>query len=69
MAKPHCFTLRLNQDLYIELCDLSSSQGKTLNATVIELIKIAMSHKSDVREALKNMLDKEFGPSAVVANS
>lgn len=69
MAQPRCFTLRLPPELYIELYELATAQGKTLNATVIELVKIAMSHKVDVRDALKELLDREFGPSAVTAKS
>jgi hypothetical protein len=68
VAQPHCFTLRLPQDLYIELYELSQSQSKTLNATVIEMIKIAMHHQIDVRQALQQLLDKEFGPSGISAN-
>ena len=67
MPQPRCFTLRLPHDLYIDLYELANSQGKTLNAMVIELIKIAMSHKIDVRVALQELLDREFGPSAIVA--
>lgn len=69
MAQPRCFTLRLPQELYISLHELSVSQGKTLNATVIELMKIAMSHKTDVRQALWELFNKEFGPDAVSAES
>jgi predicted DNA-binding protein len=69
VAQIRCFTLRLPQELYIDLYELSSTQGKTLNATVIELIKIAMSHKVDIREALRQLLDKEFGPDAITAES
>ncbi len=67
MAQPHCFTLRLPTELYIDLYELAQAQDKTLNATVIELIRIAMSGKVDVREALLAMLDREFGPSAITA--
>ena len=69
MPQPRCFTLRLPQELYIELYELATAQGKTLNATVIELVRIAISNKIDVREALKNLLDREFGSDALTAKS
>ncbi len=67
MAKTHNFTLRLPPDVYVEVYELSQAQGKTMNATVIDLMKIAMSHKISVRRALQEMLDKEFGTDAIVA--
>lgn len=67
MAGTHNFTLRLPPDVYVEIFELSQAQGKTMNATVIDLIKIAMSHKISVRRALQEMLDKEFGTDAIVA--
>ena len=67
MAKTHNFTLRLPPDVYVEVYELSQAQGKTMNATVIDLMKIAMSHKISVRRALQEMLDKEFGTDGIVA--
>ena len=69
MAQPHCFTLRLPLDLYVEVYDLSVAQGKTLNATVLDLVKIAMTQKIDVRKALQDMLDREFGTDAFTSQS
>lgn len=69
MAKPHCFTLRLPIDLYVEVYDLSVAQGKTLNTVVIDLVKIAMTQKIDVRKALQDMLDREFGTDAFTSES
>lgn len=69
MAQPHCFTLRLPLDLYVEVYDLSVAQKKTLNATVIDLVKIAMTQKIDVRKALQEMLDREFGSDAFTSQS
>lgn len=70
MAKQiNCFTLRLPTDLYVEVYELSLSQQKTMNATVIELIKIAMTQKIDVRKALQDMLDREFGSDAFTSKS
>lgn len=69
VAKTHNFTLRLPKDVYVEVYELSVTQGKTLNAAVIDLIKIAMSHKVDVRQALQELLDKEFGNDAIIAES
>ena len=69
VAQPHCFTLRLPRDLYVEVFELSKSQGKTMNATVIDLIKIAMTQKVSVRKALEDLLDREFGDSAVTSES
>lgn len=67
MAKPHCFTLRLPQDVYVEVFELASSQGKTMNTVVLDLIKIAMSNKISVRKALQELLDREFPDNAVTA--
>jgi predicted DNA-binding protein len=69
VAQPRCFTLRLPPELYVELYELATAQGKTLNATVIELVRIAMSHKVDVREALKELLDREFGSGDISSKS
>lgn len=69
MAKLHCFTLRLPQDLYIELYELSVSQKKTLNATTIDLIKVALSDRQDIADVLRKLILKEFGPSAVPTES
>lgn len=65
----NCFTLRLPLDLYVEVYDLSVAQRKTLNSTVIDLIKIAMTQKIDVRKALQEMLAREFGPDALTSES
>jgi hypothetical protein len=69
VAQPHCFTLRLPQDIYIEVFELSQAQGKTMNATVIDLIKIAMSQKVSVRRALEALLDREFPNDAITSES
>lgn len=69
MAKTHNFTLRLPPDVYVEVFELSQTQGKTMNAAVIDLIKIAMTHKITVRKALQELLDREFGLDAIVAES
>lgn len=67
MAKTNNFTLRLPPDVYVEIYELSQAQGKTMNATVIDLIKIAMSNKISVGKALRELLDREFGTDAIVA--
>jgi len=67
VAHPHCFTLRLPQDIYVEVFELSQSQGKTMNAAVIDLIKIAMTHKISVRKALEELLNREFGVDAITS--
>ena len=69
MAKTHNFTLRLPRDVYVEVYELSQAQDKTLNTTVLDLIKIAMSHKVSVRKALQELLDKEFGNDAITSSS
>lgn len=69
MAATHNFTLRLPRDLYVEIYELSVSQDKTLNATVIDLVKIALTQKVDIRRALEMMLDREFGTNAITAQS
>jgi len=69
VAKTRCFTLRLPPELYVDVFELADARGKTLNATVIELIRIAMSNQMDVRAALQKMLDREFGLDAITAES
>jgi len=66
---PHCFTLRLPRDVYVEVYELSQSQEKSMSSTVIDLIKIAMSHKVSVRKALFDLLDREFPDNAIIAES
>lgn len=61
MARVRCFTLRLPPDLYSEVYDLSVSRGKTMNATVMDLIKVAMERQVDIGVALKQLLSKELG--------
>lgn len=43
------------------------SSDRTLNATVTELIQIGMGAKMDVRQALIDLLDREFPDSAITA--
>lgn len=51
----------------MEVFELSQSQGKTMNAAVIDLIKIAMTHKISVRKALEELLNREFGVDAITS--
>lgn len=69
VAKTHNFTLRLPPDVYVEVFDLSQTQRKTMNATVLDLIKIAMSHKVSVRKALQELLDREFPSDGITSES
>lgn len=67
MAQVRCFTLRLPQDLYVRVFEAAEAQKKTLNATVIDMILIALSKKMDVRSALIDMLDREFPTDAITS--
>ncbi len=40
-----------------------------MNATVLDLIKIAMSHKVSVRKALQELLDREFPSDGITSES
>ena len=59
------FTLRLPEDLYLAVTDRALAAGKTQNATVIELVEIGLGAKMDVRQALQDLIAREFPDSAV----
>ena len=59
------FTLRLPEELYLEVNDRAVASGKTQNATCIELIEIGLGKKMDVRKALVDLLDREFPDHAI----
>ena len=59
--KPHCFTIRLPTDLYIELCSLAESSNVTMNSKVIELLHVGITGTVNMREVLERMINREFG--------
>lgn len=61
------WTLRLPEDLYLEVNDRAVNAGKTMNATVTELIQIGLGAKMDVRRALQDLLNREFPEHAITA--
>lgn len=61
--KPHCFTIRLPTDLYIQLCDLADSSKVTMNSKVIELLEVGITGTVNMREVLERMINREFGNS------
>lgn len=62
-ARP--FTLRLPEDLYLEVATRAISSGKTQNAICTELIRIGLGAKMDVRKALQELMDREFSDNDV----
>lgn len=68
-TKPHCFTIRLPRELYIEVYQQADRSGKTMNAKVIELLRIALNGQADIRQAFERIFAKEFGPSDIAAKS
>lgn len=60
------FTLRLPEDLYLEVANRAINSGRTQNAVCAELIQIGLGAKISVRKALQDLLDREFSDSAVV---
>lgn len=63
-SKPHCFTIRLPQELYIEVYELGVASNMTMNAKVIELLNVGITKTVDMREFMEKLIDKEFGPRA-----
>jgi hypothetical protein len=59
------FTLRLPEDLYLEVASKALASGKTQNALCTELIRIGLGAKMDVRQALQDLLDREFSDSDI----
>lgn len=57
-ARP--FTLRLPEELYLQVANQAISSGKTQNAICIELIRGGLGAKMDVRRALQDLIDREF---------
>ena len=66
-ARP--FTLRLPEDLYLEVANRAISSGKTQNAVCTELIRIGLGAKMDVRRALQELMDREFSDNDVTVAS
>ena len=69
MAKVRCFTLRLPPELYAEVHELSVVRDKTMNATVIDLIKVAMQRQVDIGVAVKQLLSRELGIDVLTTES
>jgi len=67
IVKVRPFTLRLPEHLYLAVTDRALASGKTQNATVIELVEIGLGAKMDVRQALLDLLAKEFPDSAITS--
>lgn len=63
------FTLRLPEDLYLEVAERAIRSDKTQNAICIELLKVGLGAKMDVRQALIDLLDREFSESAITIES
>lgn len=59
------FTLRLPEWLYIEVTERAIASGKTQNDTCKELIEIGLGKKLSVRNALQDLLNREFPDSAI----
>lgn len=66
-ARP--FTLRLPEDLYLEVATRAINSGKTQNAVCIELIRIGLGAKMDVRRALQELMDREFSDNDITVAS
>jgi hypothetical protein len=66
LVKARPFTLRLPEDIYLEVANRAMSSGRTQNAVCTELIRIGLGAKMDVREALQQLLDREFSDNAIV---
>lgn len=64
-SKVRPFTLRLHEELYLEVANRALSSGKTQNAVCIELIKIGLGAKMDVRHALQELMNREFTDNAI----
>lgn len=69
IVKVRAFTLRLPQELYLEVATRAIASGKTQNAICIELIQIGLGAKMSVRQALQDLMDREFAESAVAIAS
>lgn len=63
------FTLRLPEDLYLEVADRAIAAGRTQNAECIELLRIGLGRKMDVRKALQDLMDREFSESDITVFS
>lgn len=63
--KTRAFTLRLPEDLYLEVASRALSSGKTQNAVCMELISIGLGAKMDVRKALQDLMNREFSENAI----
>lgn len=63
------FTLRLPEELYLQVVEQAMAGNKTQNAVCVELIEIALGKKLDVRTALQELLNREFPQHAITAAS
>ena len=61
------FTLRLPEELYLEVANRALNAGKTQNAVCTELIRIGLGAKLDARRVLQELLDREFSDDAITA--
>lgn len=59
------FTLRLPEELYLTVVDRAVASGRTNGAVVIELMEIGLGKKMDVRNALQDLIAREFPDHAI----
>jgi hypothetical protein len=69
VSKVRPFTLRLPEELYVIVVEMAQASDKTQNAICTELIEIGLGKKIDVRDALQDLLNREFPPHALTAAS
>lgn len=67
--KVRAFTLRLPEELYLEITERALGSERTQNSICIELIRIGLGAKMDVRQALEDLLRKEFPESAIAVTT
>ena len=63
------FTLRLPEELYVQVVELAQAADRTQNAICTELIEIGLGKKMDVLTALEQLLNREFPLSAITIAS
>lgn len=69
MAKARPFTLRLPEDLYLQVANQAIRTGKTQNAICTELIRIGLGGKMDLRAAMQKLIDREFSDDDIAVES
>ncbi len=62
------FTLRLPEELYLQVVDRAVASGRSNTAVVTELLEVGIGKKMDMRKALQDLIAREFPDHAITTH-